>query len=831
MSTSSSPSLHLYSVTLQKPTAFVKSIVGQFSGKASQEIVVIRGSYLELYRIDKVSEKILLLLSYNLFGTLRSIAPFRIAGSSKDHIIITSDSGRVVILDYDANKNSFEEIHTETYGKTGIRRIVPGQYLTVDPKGRAALIASVEKNKLVYVLNRDSAANVTISSPLEAHTARTIVYDVTSVDVGYENPMFAALEVDYTNAESDPTGRAYDEVEKKLIFYELDLGLNHVVRKWTTKVDRNSSFLLQVPGSDGDNILPSGVLVATDGYISYRNINQPELRVPIPRRTGTDPSQAPPTCIIAGVMHKIRDAFFFLVQNELGDLFKITLEHEDEKVLELTIKYFDTIPLATSINILKSGFLFASCESSNHCFYRFLTLGDDDDDIPIYSSSDFKSGEMSQYPTCYFTPRPLTNLLLTDEIQSLHPLTGSQVVNMDPTQDIPQIYTTGGQRGDSAFRTLIHGLGVSELVASELPDSPINVWTTKLTDIDQYHHYIVFSFRDRTLVLTIGDNVEEVSDSGFLLNVSTLAVEQIGQDSVIQIYEGGIRQISQDKMIREWEPPYGTHVTVATTNNFQIAIALSNNCIVYFELDEEGQLNEYGEHKELPSAPVAMNIGKVPEGKLRSLFLAIGCEDSTIRILSLDLESTLEPVAMAALTAPPSDVLILSMLDNSFVPPEGKSGSRNKNSNLPSSSSLYLHIGLSNGVYVMSQMDQATGQLSNTRKRFLGPQKVKLVPTIRNNQNCLLAISSTSWLGYMNGVNYEMTPIVYSPLAHAASLTSEVAPEGLVGTQDNIIRYVFIVSTKNFFNVFFSNICLFFFFLEFFQLKTLERNLYKNQYH
>lgn len=76
-----------------------------------------------------------------------------------------------------------------------MRRVVPGQYLTTDPKGRAVLIGAIEKSKFVYVLNRDSAAKLTISSPLEAHKAHTITFDVVGVDVGFDNPLFAAIEV------------------------------------------------------------------------------------------------------------------------------------------------------------------------------------------------------------------------------------------------------------------------------------------------------------------------------------------------------------------------------------------------------------------------------------------------------------------------------------------------------------------------------------------------------------------------------------------------------------------------------------------------------------
>ena len=56
---------------------------------------------------------------------------------------------------------------------------------------------AIEKQKLVYILNRDAAARLTISSPLEAHKSHTLVYHAVGVDVGFENPMFACLEMDY----------------------------------------------------------------------------------------------------------------------------------------------------------------------------------------------------------------------------------------------------------------------------------------------------------------------------------------------------------------------------------------------------------------------------------------------------------------------------------------------------------------------------------------------------------------------------------------------------------------------------------------------------------
>ncbi|CAN0522633.1 unnamed protein product, partial [Scytosiphon promiscuus] len=46
-------------------------------------------------------------------------------------------------------QRQLKAVHVETFGKTGCRRIVPGQYLAADPQGRAIMISAVEKQKLV----------------------------------------------------------------------------------------------------------------------------------------------------------------------------------------------------------------------------------------------------------------------------------------------------------------------------------------------------------------------------------------------------------------------------------------------------------------------------------------------------------------------------------------------------------------------------------------------------------------------------------------------------------------------------------------------------------
>lgn len=658
-----------------------------------------------------------------------------------------------------------------------MRRVVPGQYLAVDPKGRACLIASIEKNKLVYVLNRNTQAELTISSPLEAHKPQTLVFALTALDVGYENPVFAALEVDYTEADQDPTGQAYAEMEKSLVYYELDLGLNHVVRKWAEPVDRTANMLFQVPGgSDG----PSGVLVCAEDNITYRHVNQDSFRVPIPRRKGATENPERKRCITAGVMHKMRGAFFFLLQTEDGDLFKMTIDMvEDEhgqftgEVQRLKLKYFDTVPIASSLCILKSGFLFVASETGDHHFYQFEKLGDDDDEIEFTSES-FSSDPLDSLPPVYFSPRGLENLNLTEKINSLNPLTDCRITNLTD-EDTPQIYTVCGTGAKSSFRILKHGLEVTEIVESELPSVPSAVWTTKLTREDQFDAYIILSFSNGTLVLSIGETVEEVTDTGFLSTAPTLAVQQLGEDSLIQVHPKGIRHIHIDRRVDEWPAPQHRTIVAATANERQVAVALSSGEVVYFEMDTDGSLAEYDEKRQMSGTVTALSLGDVPSGRVRSSFLAVGCDDSTVRILSLDPDSTLESKSVQALTSAPSSLMIMEMADSTT-----------------GGSALYLHIGLYSGIYLRTVLDEITGDLSDTRTRFLGLRPVKLFRVSVKEQATVLALSSRPWLGYsdVETKGFLLTPLDYVPLEWGWNFSSEQCVEGMVGIQGQNLRYV-----------------------------------------
>jgi splicing factor 3B subunit 3 len=167
-------------------------------------------------------------------------------------------------------------------------------------------------------------------------------------------------------------------------------------------------------------------------------------------------------------------------------------------------------------------------------------------------------------------------------------------------------------------------------------------------DPDEYDSYIILSFNTVTLVLSIGETIEEVQgETGFLTASTTIAVQQLGTDSLLQVHPTGIRRVFANREVQEWRAPRHKTIIAAATNHNQVVAALSGGELVYFEIDNN-ELNEYQGKKELGAGVITMSLGEVAEGRLRTDFLAVGCDDSTVRIISLDLnpDKTLETLSL-----------------------------------------------------------------------------------------------------------------------------------------------------------------------------------------
>lgn len=764
-----------YSLTLEAPSAVQSCVTcNVIPGlkNQDQQIFEARGSRLFLHRIyesvDRSWVKITTVLEQDVFAIVRNVASWRIPGTSTDQLAIATDAGGIVLLQYDAEKNALKQISWYTYGKSGVRRTVPGQYLANDPRGRCCMFASVEKNKVVYILQRLAGGTLQLSSPHEANTWATLCFALCALDVGWDTPIFAALEVDYSEAEADPTGQMYEYREKQLVYYSVDLGLNHVVKSWSDTVDYTANILFAVPGGqDG----PSGVLVCCEGRIYYRHDKSEPLSIPIPRRDRPTDDRNRKPIIVSGCLHlsRQRHEFFFLLQTDDGDVFKLTMDIERDAEgrlasppLGINLKYYETLPVAKNMLLIRKGYLYVAAENGSNKLYHVHDLAEDltDEAENNFTSEGISADPLETYTPMYFKPRGLKNLSLAVDPPSLHPLMRTRVENLTG-EDAPQIYALQGTGNKSVFKTIRHGLEVEEVISTEIGSVPWdNLWSLKHRSSDEYHSYLLLSsdYGDNTMVLSIGDSVETMENTPFLTNRATVTAAQMGDATLVQVHARGVRSIMDTESINEWPSPAHRTIVVASANQHQLLLGLSSSELAFFFMGEDGVLNQLEEMPEMSGKITAISVGQTPKGQMQSKYAVVGCDDCTIRVLSIELDSPLESRSVQALSAVPMSLEIIEMTD-------------------PSSDSTvtYVHIGLQSGLYLRAVIDATTGELGEVRTKFLGAKATRLFPVEVAGQEAVLACSSRPWLGYNHPTSgtYTLGPLVTQQLEAARPFVSE----------------------------------------------------------
>jgi splicing factor 3B subunit 3 len=134
----------------------------------------------------------------------------------------------------------------------------------------------------------------------------------------------------------------------------------------------------------------------------------------------------------------------------------------------------------------------------------------------------------------------------------------------------------------------------------------------------------------------------------------------MADNSIIQVHANGIRHIRPDKLNSEWKAPGKRLVTLASVNSRQVAISLSGGEIMYFEIDAAGMLTEMGSidlGKEISS----LDVGVVGAGRSRSMFLAAGCWDDTVQLLSLDPSDILGKGPSFSVESRPTSLCLIEM--------------------------------------------------------------------------------------------------------------------------------------------------------------------------
>ena len=135
--------------------------------------------------------------------------------------------------------------------------------------------------------------------------------------------------------------------------------------------------------ADYDTLFNPFVVIGFENHILVKDMNGFfSLKVEIPKRSITN-SRHKNVTIISGIVQKLKNDIFVLLQSNHGDLFKLTVSPDtnDRNRPLVQLSYFDTIQNSHQLHIFKNGYLFALSEMNNNFLFQFEKLGVEKNDF------------------------------------------------------------------------------------------------------------------------------------------------------------------------------------------------------------------------------------------------------------------------------------------------------------------------------------------------------------------------------------------------------------------------------------------------------------------
>ena len=695
-------------ITVSDFSGVVAAGWGDFTSKGKggnqRELVVAKKNRLVLYWVDGTGQ-LREVCSTAVFATIREMCVVK-----GNCVAVTSDSGCLSLASFDDEKNDWVLETSAEYGQAGCVRHVPGQYLAVSDN--MLLSTSLENQRVLFSVDKDNEMTaLEFSDEEEAEGGAAVVFCVCAV-LSQTQPMFAVLEA-YRETKSSPEGDAMDEVGtsssssssssssddddagtplKRVAFYAVRH--DSLVRIKTVEVDASANLLSTVPS--GTSKGQHAVLVCGDGLVSLVTLTSGG------NAHVTDAS-IPGSGLITSACNralKSQEAFV-LVQTEQSSVYRV---HVNAAQKNVKIEHFSTfeIPCATSLSLSPIGLLFVAAETGDHQLVQIDSLG---------SSS--------------------TSL---DSIPSLAGMTDFIVEDLEQTSS-PQIYAVVKKQ----LSVLKNGMNVHEAATATLSsenntleeNQVTGVWPLKAKYGDVNDRYLVISFATSTALFEIGDDghVSLAAPGQHRLlqylhrNKRTIECVLLADGAILQVHKTAVVHIPPEGEATQWDAPDLTMIEHACGNAMQMTISLNGGDLRYFQLTD-GQLLESG------TEPLDKNIScmdmSVAEEELGGLarYLAVGCVDDTVQLLSLQQNAMLAKICIASFGSQPSSVCF----------------------SVHGGGQTMLLVGCVNGELTRISVSAGTGSFAIEHQQLLGGKTVRLVRVQSAGRPAVLAVGNKTLL-------------------------------------------------------------------------------------
>jgi DNA damage-binding protein 1 len=261
---------------------------------------------------------------------------------------------------------------------------------------------------------------------------------------------------------------------------------------------------------------------------------------------------------------------FYLIGDEYGKLYGLTLEVVDDHVCDFSIEALGETPKASVMVYLGDGYLFIGSHSGDSQLVKLRAV------------------------------EPKIELVQT--LPNIAPVLDFTVMDMgnQAGEGQPNEYSSGqariiscsGAYHDGSLRSVRSGVGLHELgIVAEITGIR-DVYGLRSSAASRFDDILVVSFVDETRVFRFdaqGDVDEMDSYHGFSLSESTLVAANVLGDHTVQVTGTGAWLIDSESgtTIAEWKPALGQKITAASTNDEQVVLSIGGESITILDIRTE----------------------------------------------------------------------------------------------------------------------------------------------------------------------------------------------------------------------------------------------------
>lgn len=464
---------------------------GCFSGISPNEIVVLRNSFLELFR-RKPNGKLFSFTSINMGSPVFDISSFSLEKEGLDFLFLLDFLGRAVIIGF-KNSEKFNILSFKTLKSLNSKEKFEGLFSSINRKSLICMICGNNTIKYGLVIKKSQKNPSFFEQIIEIRHNSTICFGMASLENPNQN-LFACIETSHD--------KPYD---KYLVFYSLNLLKNSVKRKVFIRTNPSSYLLIPIPEEIS---LEGGVIIVSRGILTLIEYENKKIKVkPLPWQK-TCFGKRHPLISCFDYYRGVSKVLLIMITEEgciLKSIFHCLKKNFRDKWNKMEIKYFSSLPgAAKSVKILANGFLFVSMEEGNHLHFHFMHLG------------------KKKTKRLYFSPELRTkNLFLIDEFVSVSPIVAIRKQDLF-NRGNKQLILLCGSKSRSSVRILQKTSGVDLIREKNLQKKPIGV---NIIKNDSIFIHIIFSFQKTTASFSLNRNIEEINNNGLIIDCSTFSTE------------------------------------------------------------------------------------------------------------------------------------------------------------------------------------------------------------------------------------------------------------------------------------------------------------------